>query len=45
MERNSSIVQADRLAGALGTTLTEMFAEVERGQIITAGDASGRRLD
>ena len=27
-----SIVQADRLARALGTTLSEMLAEVERDQ-------------
>jgi len=25
-------VQAERLAGALGTTLSEMLTEVERGQ-------------
>ena len=35
-ERTPSIVQADRLAKALGTTLSEMLAEVERGS-----DASG----
>ena len=29
-ERTPSIVQADRLARALGTTLSEMLAEVER---------------
>ena len=29
-ERTPSIVQADRLARALGTTLPEMLAEVER---------------
>ena len=29
-ERTPSIVQADRLARALGTTLAEMLAEVER---------------
>ena len=31
-ERTPSIVQADRLARALGTTLSEMLAEVERGR-------------
>jgi hypothetical protein len=31
-ERNSYMVQAERLARALGTTLEEMFAEVEREQ-------------
>jgi hypothetical protein len=30
VERTPSIVQADRLARALGTTLSEIFAEVER---------------
>jgi len=30
-ERTPSIVQAERLVGALGTTLSEMLAEVERG--------------
>jgi transcriptional regulator with XRE-family HTH domain len=30
-ERTPSIVQADRLARALGTTLSAMLAEVERG--------------
>ncbi len=30
-ERTPSIVQADRLSRALGTTLSEMFAAVERG--------------
>jgi len=30
-ERTPSIVQAERLARALGTTLSEMLAEVERG--------------
>ena len=30
-ERTPSIVAADRMARALGTTLSEMFAEVERG--------------
>ena len=30
-ERTPSIVAADRLARALGTTLTVMFAELERG--------------
>jgi hypothetical protein len=39
------MVQAERLARALGTTLCEMFAEVERNQMITASDTSGRRLD
>ena len=29
-ERTPSIVQADKLARALGTTLSEMLAEVER---------------
>ena len=29
-ERTPSIVAADRIARALGTTLAEMFAEVER---------------
>jgi hypothetical protein len=29
-KRTLSIVQADRLARALGTTLSEIFAEVER---------------
>ncbi len=29
-ERTPSIVQADRLARALGTTLSEMLAEVDR---------------
>jgi hypothetical protein len=29
-ERTPSIVRADRLARVLGTTLSEMFAEVER---------------
>jgi transcriptional regulator with XRE-family HTH domain len=29
-ERTPSIVQAERLASALGTTLAEMLAEVER---------------
>ena len=31
-ERTPSIVQADRLARALGTTLAGLFAEVERGE-------------
>ena len=31
VERTPSIVQAERLARALGTTLSEMLAEVERG--------------
>ena len=31
-ERTPSIVAADRLARALGTTLAEMFAELERGR-------------
>ena len=35
-ERTPSIVQADRLARALGTTLTEMFGEVEQ-----SGSSSG----
>jgi len=30
-ERTPAIVAADRLARALGTTLSEMLAEVERG--------------
>lgn len=30
-ERTPSIVAADRLAQALGTTLSEMLAEVEQG--------------
>ena len=30
-ERTPSIAQAERLARALGTTLSEMLAEVERG--------------
>ncbi len=30
-ERTPSIVAADRMARALGTTLGEMFAELERG--------------
>ena len=30
-ERMTSIVAADRIARALGTTLSEMFAELERG--------------
>jgi ribosome-binding protein aMBF1 (putative translation factor) len=30
-ERTPSIVQAERLARALGTTLSEMLAEVGRG--------------
>ena len=30
VERTPSIVQADRLARALGTTLSEMLAEAER---------------
>ncbi len=30
-ERTPSIVAADRMARALGTTLAEMFAELERG--------------
>jgi transcriptional regulator with XRE-family HTH domain len=29
-ERTPSIVQADRIARALGTTLAEMFADLER---------------
>ncbi len=29
-ERTPSIVSADRLAGALGTTMAEMFAEMDR---------------
>jgi transcriptional regulator with XRE-family HTH domain len=36
-ERTPSIVAADRLARALGTTLSEMFAEVEQGPD-TSGD-------
>ncbi len=31
-ERTPSIVSADKLARALGTTLAEMFAELERRQ-------------
>jgi hypothetical protein len=30
-ERTPSIVQADRLARALGLTLADLFAELERG--------------
>jgi transcriptional regulator with XRE-family HTH domain len=30
-ERTPSIVVADKIAKALGTTLAEMFAELERG--------------
>lgn len=30
-ERNVTIATADRIAGALGTTLAEFFAEMERG--------------
>jgi hypothetical protein len=44
-ERTPSVVQAERLARALGTSVAEMFAELERNQMITASDASGRRLD
>jgi transcriptional regulator with XRE-family HTH domain len=46
-ERTPSIVQAERVARALGTTLSEMLAELEGEQESdeTYRDASGRRLD
>ena len=34
-ERTPSIVAADRLARALGTTLAEMFAELEQGSDVS----------
>jgi transcriptional regulator with XRE-family HTH domain len=37
-ERAPSIVQADRLARALGTTLSEMLAEVEREANVTGDE-------
>jgi len=39
-ERTPAIVQADRLARALGTTLSEMLAEVEQSSS-SSGSSSG----
>ena len=40
-ERNVTIGTADRIAGALGTTLAGMFGELER----EAADAGGRQAE